>query len=429
MTVRAEAARIINEVAHGTSLANYKAASALSEPDQAFLQALCYGVCRWYYRLHALASLLLEKPLKEKDQDIYHLILVGLFQLTDMRVPPHAAVAATVAATTDLNKTWAKGLVNAVLRNYQRQADDLQQKIAVNEEAAYAHPAWMIGKLKKNWPTEWQNILTANNQHPPFALRINQQQISRTDYLRKLAEANIQAEEITETAAGIVLKKSIDVLQLPDFKKGSLSVQDGAAQLAAPLLNLQSGQRVLDACAAPGGKATHILELEPTIAELVAIDHAADRMQAVIANLERLHQKATCLIQDVGETAAWWDGQLFERILLDAPCSGSGVMRRHPDIKLLRRPEDIQQFAHEQLRLLRALWPLLKPEGILLYVTCSVFAEENSKVIEKFLLEHSSAKEDKIKANWGMDCTVGKQILPGMHGMDGFYFVRLRKFL
>lgn len=396
------------------------------ERDPSFLQAVCYGVCRWYFRLDALAKLLLEKPLKLKDQDVYSLILVGLYQLIEMRVPPHAAIAETVSATQALKKPWAKGLVNAVLRSYQRSAAELNEKLKSNLIASYAHPQWMIDNVQKNWPLEWQDILIANNQLPPFALRVNLSKISRADYCAKLATHEIVAQPIPGAQAGIILDKPLDVFELPGFLRGEISVQDGAAQLAAELLEVKPGQRVLDACAAPGGKMAHILEMQPEV-ELVAIDWDEKRLQSVRDNLARLQLSATPLCADLADTATWWDGQLFDRILLDAPCSASGVIRRHPDIKILRREADVAKLVRQQTRLLEAAWALLKPGGWLVYATCSIFPEENSAVVQAFLHSQGNAKEEKIAVDWGKACDVGRQILPGMLGMDGFYFARLSR--
>lgn len=422
MNLRAVAARIIYQVViDGKSLSDCLAAETKLLPrDKSFLQALCYGTCRWYHKLHLIAESLLEKPLKTKDQDIYCLLLVGLYQLSDMRVPAHAAISETVAAASVLKKIWAKGLVNAVLRNYQRQSD-----IVVNESQdifKYSHPSWLIKKIQHDWPENWETILNENNQHPPFSLRVNQKHISREDYLKKLTDARV----IPETTAGIILENAIDVAQLPGFSAGDISVQDGAAQLAAELLSLQSGQRILDACAAPGGKTAHILESENNLT-VIALDHDNHRLNTIKENLNRLKLSATCITADAGDTKQWWDGVLFDRILLDAPCSASGVIRRHPDIKILRREIDIVKLSDEQARILDALWPLLKKDGILVYATCSIFPEENNRVVKNFLATHTDAIEEKISAPWGIACDIGRQILPGMHGFDGFYYTRLRK--
>lgn len=423
MNLRAIAAETIFKVViEGASLSDAMPEKLSDARDQAFLQALCYGVCRRYFYLDALLQQLMDKPLKAKDQDIYILLLVGLYQLIDMRVPAHAAIAETVDAVKKFKKIWAKGLVNAVLRNYQRHATELQETLQDNLSAEYSHPMWLIEKTRQEWPVDWQAILTANNQHPPLALRVNQQKITREQYL-----TSIPAHILPETQSGIVLEKPLDVQQIPGFLTGEVSVQDGAAQLAAELLMLAPGQRVLDACAAPGGKTAHILELQPQLAELVAIDRDEKRLNSVRENLQRLQISATLIAADAADTTHWWDKTLFDRILLDAPCSASGVIRRHPDIKLLRRPTDIAKLAIEQLRLLEALWPLLKTDGLLVYATCSIFTEENTRVLQTFLQAHPEAKIDRITTEWGKECAVGKQILPGMHEMDGFYFARLRK--
>lgn len=426
MNIRAAAARVICDVLTGSSLSDVlpNALQQFTDPrDQGFLQAVCYGVCRWYFRLACVLDLLLDKPLKEKDSDIHALLLVGLFQLMEMRVPEHAAVAETVAAAKSFKKIWAKGLVNAVLRNYLREAENLQKKIQKNPQAFYSHPKWLMIMLSKDWSTDWEAILTANNQHPPFALRVNTGKISRDQYLQNFADA----AAIPETRAGIVLTKPVDVVSLPGFAEGHVSVQDGAAQLAAELLNVSDGMRVLDACAAPGGKTTHILEMSPALTELVAVDDDEKRLQSLHENLKRLQLAATVKCADVGDVNSWWDGKPFDRILLDAPCSATGVIRRHPDIKLLRRADDIAKLAKEQMRLLTALWPLLKTEGMLVYTTCSVLSEENEKNLQAFVAAHADAKEVKINASWGKESSIGRQILPGMHGMDGFYFACLRK--
>ncbi len=432
MNARALATQIIFDVVQdGYSLSDALATLASSTKvsdvrDKGFIQAVSYGVCRWYFRLDALAKLLLQKPLKAKDQDIYILILVGLYQLIDMRIPDYAAVGETVAATKALKKEWAKNLVNGVLRQYQRVADELNAKIKSNLVAEYSHPLWMIEKIKHAWPENWQAILATNNQHPPFTLRVNQKFNSRAAYLATLSEDK-KVVIIPETQAGFVLVDPIDVYELPGFNAGHLSVQDAAAQLAAEQLMLEPNQRVLDACAAPGGKTAHILEMQPDLAELVAVDHDQRRLEALSENLRRLTLSAHCIAADIGELKSWWDEKLFDRILLDVPCSASGVIRRHPDIKLLRRASDIKKLVAEQERLLTNVWPTLKPGGLLLYVTCSLFPEENELLVQTFLTQHPDAVEEKLAVSWGLARTVGRQILPGMHEMDGFYYARLRK--
>jgi 16S rRNA (cytosine967-C5)-methyltransferase len=392
--------------------------------DQAMVKHMSFGVCRRFFYLDSMLQRLLDKPMRDNDQDIYCLLLVGLYQLNDMRVPPHAAVAETVDAVDVFNKSWAKGLVNAVLRNYQRHEEDL--KLNLSKVAYYEHPAWMMEKFKKDWPHDWKAIISANNEHPPFSLRVNVSHVSRENYLAILAENNIIAHAIPETLSGITLEQPMNVIDVPGFAQGDVSVQDGAAQLAVSLLQLEPGQRVLDACAAPGGKMAHILELQPTI-ELIAVDRDVKRIKSIHETMQRLSLSAKVICSDAANINEWWDGQLFDRILLDAPCSASGVIRRHPDIKLLRCEEDVENLAPIQKLLIDTMWSLMKPGGLLVYVTCSVFVEENTQVLSTFLEEHPDATEEKIQWKFGQECSVGRQILPGTLGMDGFYYGCLRK--
>lgn len=421
------AARIVNDVTDGRSLSDAiskRLKSVKDARERAFVQALCYGVCRFYPRLDVILSHLLKKPMKARDSDVHALLLIGVYQLLYMQTPQHAAVSETVNAAQKLNKSWARGLVNAILRECIRHQDKLDEWLD-DEEAAFAHPSWWMMFLKRAWPDEWQRILENNNQHPPFSLRVNTLHVSRDEYLKQLADAGVPAHAIFETRAGIVAEEAVNVLELPGFAKGHVSVQDGAAQLAGELLDVKNGQRVLDACAAPGGKLTHLFEMASEL-DVVAIEKEADRMALVKDNLQRLQQQANCIVADAGETT-WWDGKPFDRILLDAPCSASGVIRRHPDIKLLREPGDIKQLAKLQARILETLWQMLAPGGKLLYATCSVFPAENVEVVSAFLQNHTDAQEEVIDADWGMACDVGRQILPGMHEMDGFYYALLGK--
>ncbi len=429
MNLRLIAARVIDAVTDGHSLSEclpLQLAKLKETRDRAFVQALCYGVCRFYTRLDVILSHLMPKPMKAKDSDVHALLMVGLYQLMDMQTAQHAAVSETVNAVESLKKTWARGLVNAVLRQYIRDKDSLDQLIEEDSEAKYAHPGWWIAALRKAWPEQWEEILAANNEHPPFSLRVNQQKISVDDYLNKLSANELAAHRIVGTQHGIILEKPVAVEQLPKFAAGFVTVQDGAAQLAAELLQLKSGMRVLDACAAPGGKLTHMLEIEPEL-ECVALEKEASRLASIRENLQRLEQKARCIRADAGDISEWWDGKPFDRILLDAPCSASGVIRRHPDIKLLRQPTDIRPLSEEQLRIITALWETLAPGGLMVYATCSVFPDENVNVVKKFLSLTPSAKEEVIDASWGLPLEVGRQILPGTDNMDGFYYACLRK--
>jgi len=428
---RASAARVLAQVvADGRSLAEALPAGLLlvtGTQQRALVQELSYGTLRWYYRLEAMLGQLLARPLKQRDTDIRCLLLAGLYQLDQLAIPAHAAVHETVQATRALNKHWAKGLVNAVLRSYLRKTGELVQCIEADETAKYAHPAWLIGRLGADWPQHRDAVLAANNARPPFSLRVNGQRLTRAEYLGILAEQSLVAVPLANTSHGLILERPLPVEELPGFAQGVVSVQDGAAQLAAGLLRLAPGQRVLDACAAPGGKTAHILETEPELAALTALDIDARRLQRIRENLTRLGLQAQLLQGDAGEPQAWWDATHYDRILLDVPCSASGVIRRHPDIKLLRKPDDIDVLARQQAKLLNAMWPLLAPGGMLLYCTCSVLAAENSEQLEHFLGVQTDAVELPITAPWGRACRVGRQILPGEDDMDGFYFACLRK--
>ncbi|MEE9551830.1 MAG: 16S rRNA (cytosine(967)-C(5))-methyltransferase RsmB [Gammaproteobacteria bacterium] len=398
-----------------------------SHRDQAFVQELCYGVLRWYHRLDFILQILLEKDLKPKDTDIKVLILLGLYQLEYLQTPQHAAVSATVEICDELHKSWAKKLVNALLRRYQRESEHLLCRADQNTSARYAHPPWIIDSLRKDFPDQWQTIINNNNCKPPMFLRVNSRQTNRSDYLTKLETANIKAEATTLNEAGIKLGKPVGVDHLPKFHEGHVSVQDLAAQLSFSLLDLKPGQRVLDACAAPGGKLAHILEQVPKLEKVVAVESDKNRFERLQQTLDRLQLAATIHNADVRSTDQWWDGIHFDRILLDAPCSASGIIRRHPDIKILKRPEDIKGSTQMQSELLAALWPLLKSGGKLLYATCSVLTAENDKQINTFTTKHQDAKPIINHTAWGQVTTFGRQILPGDNDMDGFYYASLEK--
>jgi 16S rRNA (cytosine967-C5)-methyltransferase len=395
--------------------------------DRALVQAMSYAVLRWLPRLAAITDHLLRKPLKARDKDIWALILVGLVQLLYLRVPAHAAIAATVEAAREFRKPWAAGLVNGVLRRFQREREALLARVDRIESARYAHPPWLIERLRADWPRDWQAICAANNAHPPMSLRVNRRKRPREAYLDQLANAGVAASPARHVESGVVLAEPMGVERLPGFAAGEVSVQDVAAQLAAKLLDLGPGQRVLDACAAPGGKTGHLLEREPALAQLVAIDRDGIRLQRLAANLARLDLTCELLAADATDPRRWWDGTPFDRILIDVPCSATGVIRRHPDIKTLRRPEDMEGLTAQQSALLTGLWPLLAPGGRLLYVTCSVLRAENEERIAAFLRLHGNGVECPMEADWGRPCRYGRQILPGDDGMDGFYYAALIK--
>ena len=417
--------RVINDGQSLTAALENQLPKLSDHQDRAFVQALCYGVIRHYYALTCTLQQLLDKPLKTKDGDIQALLLVGLYQLQHMRVKSHAAVSETVSATR--HKPWAKSLVNAILRNYLRDAENLS--CHAGRSATLNHPDWIIEVLEQNWPDQSAQIMAANDQAAPMSLRVNLLQGSREDYLNRLQQLDINAQISAYNPAGIVLDQAINVEQLPGFAEGLVSVQDLAAQLAAELLDVKPGQRVLDLCAAPGGKTAAILEQQPGLQSLLAIDVDAHRLKRVNDNLLRLNLQAETLAADASRPDTWADNKQFDRILLDAPCSGFGVIRRHPDIKILRRASDIETLQALQYKILNAAWQLLAPGGILLYATCSILKPENEQQIAKFLASHPDASELTIEADWGMARPHGRQILPGDNQMDGFYYAKLGKSL
>lgn len=420
---------LLRVIEDGHSLTSVLATADLQHTQANLVKELCFGVCRWYFRLKILADALLSKSLRAKDHDVYLLILLGLYQLLHLSIPQHAAVLETVEAAKVLKKPWATKLINGVLRAFLRQKDRGSAAADNTLVGRYAHPQWMIDNISAAWPDAKEFILDANNQHPPLCLRVNALQVTREDYLKQLAEMRIDAIDVADAPYAVILDRPQDVSQLPGFREGLFSVQDSSAQFAAPLLSLMPGQRVLDACAAPGGKTTHILEIEPNLDSLIAIDKEEARVTRIKSNVQRLNLSPIVQyhVADALETSKWWDGKHFDRILLDAPCSGTGVIRRHPDIKLLRQPEDIPKLAQQQQALLEALWPLLKSGGVLLYATCSIFPEENEKVMQAFLSRHADAQEQLIVATWGIAVRHGRQILTGYENRDGFYYARLIK--
>lgn len=429
MNVRAQAAMVIAAVVKGQSLTR-ALESVEAGRDNALLQALCYGVIRYWYRLDGIARQLFDKPLKAKDQDVHTLVLCGLYQLQEMRIPEHAAVSETVAGTAGLGKPWARKLVNALLRRYQRESEHLLAKIEYDSQATSLHPQWLLDRLNKNWPDDIDAIIDANNGRAPMSLRVNLAHGSRDNYLARLEQEGIAANMIEHTEAGIQLTEPCEVSALPGFADGDVSVQDAAAQQAAMLLDAKGNERILDACAAPGGKTAHILERLAAAnqqAEVVALDVDGERLSRVEENLDRLGLQAAVAVGDASTPDEWWDGKLFDRILLDAPCSATGVIRRHPDIRLLRRDSDIAQLASQQAAILDSLWSVLAPGGCLLYATCSMLTEENSQVVATFLAKQDDASEQQIDVDWGRQCVVGRQIMSGERGMDGFYYARLIK--
>ncbi|WP_122567742.1 16S rRNA (cytosine(967)-C(5))-methyltransferase RsmB [Pseudomonas viridiflava] len=430
MNPRLAAAKALAAVLSGKASLNSSLPTQLDkveDRDRGFTQDLAFGTARWQPRLSALAAKLLQKPFKAADADVEALLLVGLYQLLYTRVPAHAAIGETVGCADKLKKPWAKALLNAVLRRAQRESETLLAELEHDPVVRTAHPRWLQKSLKAFWPEQWEAICAANNAHPPMILRVNRRHHPRDAYLALLGEAGIPAIPCQYSRDGIVLETPGDVRALPGFAEGWISVQDEAAQLAADLLELAPGQRVLDACCAPGGKTCHILEAEPKLAGVVAVDLEAKRLVRVKENLERLGLEAELIAADGRDTATWWDGQPFQRILLDAPCSATGVIRRHPDIKLTRQPDDIAALAVLQGELLDALWPTLDVGGMLLYATCSTLPTENTEVIEAFLARTPGARELDIATQAGLKQPHGRQLLAQEGGHDGFYYAKLIK--
>lgn len=430
MNPRLAAARALGSVLAGKASLGSSLPEVLGKVearDRGLTQELAFGAARWQPRLAGLAAELLQKPFKAADRDVEALLLVGLYQLFYTRIPPHAAIGETVGCVDKLKKPWAKGLLNAVLRRAQREGEALLARLEHDPVIRVAHPRWLQKALKAHWPEHWEAICAANNVHPPMMLRVNRRLGSRDQYLEELKQAAIEADACEFSEDGIRLAQPCDVQQLPGFAEGRASVQDEAAQLAATLLELKPGQRVLDACCAPGGKTCHLLEREPQLAQVLALDLEPRRLQRVQENLDRLKLQATLVAADARATDAWWDGQPFQRILLDAPCSATGVIRRHPDIKLARQAEDIPPLAVLQGEMLDALWPTLEVGGVLLYATCSVLPTENREVIEAFLARTPGARELDLAGSFGLKQSHGRQLLPQDGGHDGFYYAKLIK--
>ncbi|SDL36407.1 16S rRNA (cytosine967-C5)-methyltransferase [Modicisalibacter muralis] len=427
--VRVAAARALVPVITGKgSLASLDDKSVAAR-DRGFLRALCYGVCRTLPRLEALAQELLRSAFKSRDADIQALLLLGIYQLLYLRVPAHAAVGETAGAARALDKEWATRVLNGCLRRLQRESVALQARVDQDASVALLHPAWLLKALRRAWPDDWRDITEANNQPGPMTLRVNRRHVDRDAYLERLAAADKAVTPCVHASDGLTLAEPCDIAELPGFADGWVSVQDEAAQLAcellAPALEGRANARVLDACCAPGGKTAHLLEAFDI--DMTAIDSDASRLARVTATLERLKLAARLQHADASNLD-WWDGTPFDAVLLDAPCSGSGVIRRHPDIKRLRRPSDVREMAVLQGRLLDNLWRTLAPGGTLLYATCSVMPEENTEVIEAFLARTADASASTPQdVAWGRGAGAGRQLLPQPGGHDGFFYARLVK--
>ncbi len=391
----------------------------IAEKDRALVQEICFGVMRVLPELNFYIHTLMSKVLTGKNRVLHYLLLVGIYQILYTRIPEHAAVGETVNAVNDLKKSALKGLVNGVLREFLRQQASLQQKFILDNKqqtSQILHPSWLLNRLKQAYPQQWQNIINANNQKPPMWVRVNLNHYSVSEYQQLLAEQQIESEAFADLPCAIRLLSPVNVTKLPYFAEGAVTVQDLSAQYAAYLLAPKNGEQILDMCAAPGGKTTHILEIAPK-ANLLAVDVDASRAKRIEENLARLKQVAEVKVGDGLTPEKWCSGRQFDRILLDSPCSATGVIRRHPDIKWLRRDSDIAQLTELQHAILTNIWSYLKTDGTLVYATCSILPDENKFQIERFLKENSNAQ---LMGDM-------KQFLPTAQGGDGFFYAVLKK--
>ncbi|AWK13394.1 16S rRNA (cytosine(967)-C(5))-methyltransferase RsmB [Candidatus Fukatsuia symbiotica] len=425
--LRSIAAKAISQVLdQGKSLNTVLPGSqqSVSVKDRALLQELCFGTLRVLPKLECCIQQLMTRPMSGKQRVFHYLLMIGLYQLIYTRIPAHAVLSETVAAATALKRPQLKGLINGVLRQFQRQQIELLERIeqTSNDESHYLHPSWLFNRIQMAYPHQWQQILIANNQKPPMWLRVNRLHQSRREYLALLQQAGIeaQAHPSYKDAIRLIVPRSVD--SLPGFALGWITVQDASAQGCVDLLDPQNGEQILDLCAAPGGKTTHILEVAPN-AQVLAVDIDEQRLQRVKENLQRLQLQATVKMGDGRSPEAWCGDRLFDRILLDAPCSATGVIRRHPDIKWLRRDSDITELARLQAEIMDAIWPKLKRGGLMLYATCSILPEENQQQIASFLQRQPDAQLIKTKVT----DTFGKQNLPHPDEGDGFFYARLTK--
>jgi 16S rRNA (cytosine967-C5)-methyltransferase len=404
---------------------HFHSASSLAPRDQAFAKHLSYGVLRWLEALEWLSGQLLNKPLKRKDRDIRRLVMMGIFQLWKDETADHAAVHATSECARQLGKPWAVGLINALLRRFQREQSEFLARLAKVPEQ-HAHPRWLLEALKSDWPDQWQEIVAQNNLQAGLWLRLNNSRVKRDAYLEEISQQNFSAVSHQHAVDALNLKPAVPVQKIPGFMEGRVSVQDPAAQLAADFIDPAAGDRILDACSAPGGKACHLLERQADIS-LLALDKDPERLKMIRENLDRLGLDCQLKAADAAKPESWWDGKLFDKILLDAPCSTTGVIRRHPDIKSLRDASQVKKAEQAQHGLLEALWPLLNTGGMLVYATCSILKSENSEQIHGFLSRHADASIVGPSKMPEPDAFQGQQILPGEDGMDGFYYALIRK--
>jgi 16S rRNA (cytosine967-C5)-methyltransferase len=426
---RALAAQALADVAlRGTSSreAMEQKAPKLHDPrDRALLMALVSDGARWWLRFDAALDRLLDKPLRRKEPEVHALLVLGLVQLEILQLQDYAAVAATVEAARALNRPRLAGLVNAVLRRWQRERVDLLAALDAQPQTRYAMPPWLVKTIAADWPAQQEAVLADSNREPPLMLRSNRRRTTRDALIEQLRAEGYQADPHAWLADGIVLPHSSDVTRMPGFAQGLFAVQDGAAQVAADVADLREGQRVLDACAAPGGKACHVLERADVT--LTALEFDPARAARIRQNLDRLGLQADVRVGDATNPSGWWDGKPFDRILIDAPCSATGVLRRRPDVRLHRRASDIDALVAQQQRILAALWPLLAPGGRLVYVTCSLLRAENEAVVDGFFAKLDDAKAVPLVLPAGQAAATGWQILPGDGDLDGMYYAAFER--
>jgi 16S rRNA (cytosine967-C5)-methyltransferase len=393
----------------------------IADKDRSLLQELCFGTLRVLPQLEWCIQQLMAKPMVGKQRPLHYLLMVGMYQLLYTRIPPHAVLAETVEGAVALKRPQLKGLINGVLRQFQRQQEELLQRLA-NNDSRYLHPSWLLKRTQQAYPTQWEKIIDANNQKPPMWLRVNRLHHTRDEYLKLMEQAEIAAVAHSEYPDAVRLITPCAVTALPGFADGWITVQDASAQGCVSLLEPQNGEQILDLCAAPGGKTTHILEAAPK-AQVMAVDIDEQRLSRVKENLQRLCLHAEVKLGDGRTPQQWCGDKQFDRILLDAPCSATGVIRRHPDIKWLRRDSDIAELASLQAEILEAIWPHLKTGGVMVYATCSILPQENSEQVRSFLQHHADAK----LVETGDLKQPGRQNIPHPEDGDGFFYAKLIK--
>jgi 16S rRNA (cytosine967-C5)-methyltransferase len=428
-SLRADAARAMARIVFdGVSLRaafDARAARNADPRDRALLSATLYAGSRWWLRFDAALSRLVERPLPPKAREVRALLVLAFVQIEILGMPEYAVVAACVDAARVLGQPRHAGLVNAVLRRYLRERAGLLAALDAEPVTRHAHPRWLIDRLMQDWSRDADSMLAANNREAPLILRVNRRRADPGTLKQRFDAADVACSVPAGLPDALVLAESTDVSRLPGYAEGLFSVQDGAAQRVVDLLDLRDGLRVLDACAAPGGKSAHMLERARI--DLVALDSDEARLPRVRENLARLGLDADVRHGDAARKAEWWDGRVFDRILVDAPCSASGIVRRQPDIKLHRRASDIAVLASAQTRLLAATWPMLAPGGTLVYATCSVLRAENESVVADFLAAHPQARIREVPAAYGVTAGQGRQNLPGSEGLDGFFYASVGK--